>query len=94
MEDEDLCNNDYVEVRSGGVGGTLLGRHCGTSLPTNVTVGSNLWVKFHSNQDTPGLGFRAQYNSSTFNAFYCLTSALDVLSSRFPTFRSADHPSY
>ncbi|CAH1775425.1 unnamed protein product [Owenia fusiformis] len=61
LQNDVYCNFDYVEVRDGGLGGTLLGRFCGNNIPANMTVGQNLWVKFRSDQGTTGQGFQAQY---------------------------------
>ena len=70
LEDEDLCNHDFVEVREGGAGGPLLGRFCGLTVPTNITVGNNLWVKFRSNEAIPGQGFRAEFNACKLGYWY------------------------
>ena len=62
LESDEHCNKDYIEVRRGGPGGALLGRFCGTDLP-NVITDTNLWVKFKSDEDSPGIGFSASYTS-------------------------------
>ena len=62
LESEEHCNKDYLEVRRGGHGGTLLGRFCGSDLPRVITD-TNLWVKFKSDEDSPGIGFSASYTS-------------------------------
>ena len=67
MESEPDCNHDYIEAREGGSGGQLLGRFCGTQLPTNITAFHHLYVKFRSNEEVPGLGFMAMYNSREHN---------------------------
>ena len=64
LELEEHCNKDYVEVRHGGPGGPVLGRFCGGAIPPVVTEYHFLWVKFKSDEDTPGVGFRATYKIS------------------------------
>ena len=56
------CNADYVEVREA-VGSRVIGRYCGNQLPNNLTASQSLRVKFRSNENTPGQGFMATYNS-------------------------------
>ena len=53
-----------MEVRQGGPGGAILGRFCGGDIPPVVTDYDLLWVKFKSDEDTPGVGFRATYKIS------------------------------
>lgn len=61
IEESDYCNLDFVEVRLDGPAGQVLGRFCGDSLPTNMTTGNVLWVKFRSSTQTRGRGFMAEY---------------------------------
>ncbi|XP_019897556.2 cubilin [Esox lucius] len=58
------CNDDYLEIREGNSTGTLVGRFCGNSLPSNYTslIGHILWVKFHSDLTVSGAGFRATFS--------------------------------
>ncbi len=70
LEESDFCNKDFVEVRRGGATGDVIGRYCGNSLPTNLTVGNQLWIKFRSSAQVQGRGFMAQYSMST-----CLCSS-------------------
>ncbi|XP_076146859.1 cubilin [Alosa pseudoharengus] len=58
------CNNDYVEIREGNSTGPLIGRFCGSSLPSNYTslMGHILWVKFVSDASVSGAGFRATFS--------------------------------
>lgn len=59
----DNCNRDYVEVHSESASGPLLGHFCGSAVPSNVTVGNKLWIKFRSDErGTTGGGFIAEYN--------------------------------
>ncbi|XP_041824165.1 cubilin [Melanotaenia boesemani] len=57
------CGNDYVEIREGNSSGSLVGRFCGSSLPSNYTsvTGHVLWVKFVSDASDSGAGFRATF---------------------------------
>ncbi|XP_069007315.1 cubilin [Embiotoca jacksoni] len=58
------CQNDYLEVREGNSTGHLVGRFCGTSLPSNYTsvIGHILWVKFVSDASVSGAGFRTTFS--------------------------------
>ncbi|KTF87440.1 hypothetical protein cypCar_00025640 [Cyprinus carpio] len=58
------CSNDYLEVREGHSTGTLVGRFCGDSLPSNYTsiMGHILWIKFVSDSSVSGAGFRAVFS--------------------------------
>uniref|UniRef100_A0A4W6F2P1 Cubilin n=1 Tax=Lates calcarifer TaxID=8187 RepID=A0A4W6F2P1_LATCA len=58
------CQNDYLEIREGNSTGSLVGRFCGNSLPSNYTsvIGHILWVKFVSDASISGAGFRATFS--------------------------------
>uniref|UniRef100_A0A673MBN3 CUB domain-containing protein n=1 Tax=Sinocyclocheilus rhinocerous TaxID=307959 RepID=A0A673MBN3_9TELE len=58
------CSNDYLEVREGHSTGTLVGRFCGDSLPSNYTsiMDHILWIKFVSDSSVSGAGFRAVFS--------------------------------
>ncbi|XP_064190205.1 cubilin [Anguilla rostrata] len=58
------CSSDFLEVREGNSTGHLVGRFCGSSLPTNYTslVGHVLWARFVSDGSVSGAGFRATFS--------------------------------
>lgn len=62
------CNNDYLEIREGNSTGTLVGRFCGNTLPSNYTslIGHVLWIKFVSDSSVSGAGFRATFTHCNF----------------------------
>uniref|UniRef100_A0A8C0FEB1 Cubilin n=1 Tax=Bubo bubo TaxID=30461 RepID=A0A8C0FEB1_BUBBB len=64
VEDSSGCTKDYLEIREGNDTGTLAGRFCGNSLPSNnmSTVGHVLWVKFVSDSSGTDVGFRATFS--------------------------------
>ncbi|KAM9333329.1 LOW QUALITY PROTEIN: cubilin [Pholidichthys leucotaenia] len=64
LQGDSDCQNDYLEVREGNSTGPLIGRFCGTSLPSNYTsvLGHVLWVKFVSDASVSGAGFRATFS--------------------------------
>ena len=62
LEDSEYCNNDFVEVREGGEAGDVLGRYCGNTLPSNMTTGHDLWIKFRTSPTVEGRGFMADYS--------------------------------
>lgn len=61
LEDDEFCNEDYVEVREKDSTGPVLGIFCGPNLPTNFTTGSTLWIKFRSNSVGSARGFTADF---------------------------------
>ena len=65
LEDSDYCNHDFVEVREGGEAGEVLGRYCGNTLPSNMTTGYDLWIKFRTSPTVQGRGFMADYSFRT-----------------------------
>ena len=65
LEDSDYCNHDFVEVREGGEAGDVLGRYCGNTLPSNMTTGHDLWIKFRTSPTVQGRGFMADYSFRT-----------------------------
>ncbi|KAF0028409.1 hypothetical protein F2P81_019496 [Scophthalmus maximus] len=64
LQGDSGCHNDYLEIREGNSTGSLVGRFCGTSLPSNYTsvIGHILWVKFVSDSSISGAGFRATFS--------------------------------
>uniref|UniRef100_A0A672HTS6 Cubilin (intrinsic factor-cobalamin receptor) n=1 Tax=Salarias fasciatus TaxID=181472 RepID=A0A672HTS6_SALFA len=64
LQGDTSCQNDYLEIREGNSSGPLVGRFCGSSLPSNYTsvVGHILWVKFVSDASLSGAGFRATFS--------------------------------
>lgn len=62
LEENEFCNEDYVEIRDKDSVGPILGIFCGTNLPTNNTISSSLWVKFRSNSLGSAKGFTANFN--------------------------------
>lgn len=70
LEEDEFCNEDYVEVRENDSIGTILGIYCGSNLPTNVTTSSTLWVKFRSNSIGSAKGFTADFKYGTLLFWY------------------------
>ena len=67
LEDDEFCNEDYVEVREGDSIGPVLGIFCGPNLPSNMTSGSTLWIKFRSNSVGSAKGFTADFKYGNIN---------------------------
>ncbi|XP_040577951.1 cubilin [Lepeophtheirus salmonis] len=59
------CSFDFVEVRDGGnEDAPLIGRYCGTSIPSDIQSLSNqLFVRFKSDHSMEYEGFRAQFET-------------------------------
>ncbi|KAI5643882.1 CUB domain-containing protein [Phthorimaea operculella] len=66
------CNEDYLEVRENDAAGNLLGVYCGTSIPTNTSSATKLYIKFKSNKDNSGKGFLMRYGFLHGNEIYGL----------------------
>ena len=64
LEQHSNCNYDYLELHEGQLGGPLIGRFCGNSIPSNLTSYSGLWMKFRSDESSTGQGFVAVYSTS------------------------------
>ncbi|XP_035217484.1 cubilin-like, partial [Stegodyphus dumicola] len=61
LEVSEHCNKDYVEIREKVESGRLIGRYCGSQVPSNVTDAQKLWIKFRSDDIDSSNGFYAQY---------------------------------
>jgi len=59
------CRFDYLEVRDGQYGySNLLGNFCGTNFPPEITSKTRyLWLRFHSDENIEGKGFKAVWNT-------------------------------
>jgi len=66
LEEDEFCNEVYVEVREGDSIGPILGSFCGPNLPSNITSGLTLWVKFRSNSLGSAKGFTADFKYGMF----------------------------
>uniref|UniRef100_A0A803JKD0 Neuropilin and tolloid-like 2 n=1 Tax=Xenopus tropicalis TaxID=8364 RepID=A0A803JKD0_XENTR len=58
------CRFDHLEVRDGPFGfSPLIDRYCGLKSPTPIrSTGRFMWIKFSSDEELEGLGFRAKYS--------------------------------
>jgi hypothetical protein len=58
------CPNDYVEVRDGRQDALVLGKYCGAAKPEIMwSSGSEMWVRFHSNNRHNYKGFEASWRA-------------------------------
>lgn len=57
------CRFDHIEIRDGPFGfSPLINRFCGGKNPGLVTsTGRFMWIKFTSDEELEGLGFRIKY---------------------------------
>ena len=57
------CRFDHIEIRDGPFGfSPLISRFCGGKNPGLVTsTGRFMWIKFTSDEELEGLGFRSKY---------------------------------
>lgn len=64
LEDSPDCRFDFLEVRDGQYGySNLLGNFCGTNFPPEITSKTRyLWLRFHSDENIEGKGFKAVWN--------------------------------
>ncbi|KAL5234243.1 hypothetical protein ACI65C_001653 [Semiaphis heraclei] len=82
LEEDEFCNEVYVEVREGDSIGPVLGTFCGSNLPSNITSGSTLWVKFRSNSLSSAKGFTADFkydNKSSYDYYLSPSSNTSVI---------------
>ncbi|XP_050535178.1 cubilin [Daktulosphaira vitifoliae] len=70
LEPDEYCNEDYVEVRESNSIGPLIGVYCGKGIPSNLTSGLSLWVKFRSSNIGTAKGFTANFKYATHNNLY------------------------
>lgn len=58
------CRFDHLEVRDGPFGfSPLIDRYCGMKSPALIrSTGRFMWIKFSSDEELEGLGFRAKYS--------------------------------
>lgn len=58
------CRFDHLEVRDGPFGfSPLIDRYCGVKSPPLIrSTGRFMWIKFSSDEELEGLGFRAKYS--------------------------------
>lgn len=63
MEPSFECRFDHIEIRDGPFGfSPLIDRFCGVKNPGLVTsTGRFMWIKFNSDEELEGLGFRIKY---------------------------------
>ncbi|XP_033150281.1 cubilin homolog [Drosophila busckii] len=90
MERSDGCNNDYLEVRDFSSSGPLVGAYCGSQLPPSISSKGSLWLKFKSNDDVVGQGFRASYNYEHHNELNGTEGTIE--SPHYPTKFEASDP--
>ncbi|KAK9396207.1 cubilin [Crotalus adamanteus] len=82
------CTKDYLVIRENGVTGELLGRYCGTTIPTAVDTASNLaYIKFVTDESIYARGFRLHFAAS---ADVCGGE----LSGTVGTFSSSNYPNH
>jgi len=62
LEEDEFCNEDYVEVREQNSNGSILGIFCGSNLPPNNISSSLIWIKFRSSSLGSAKGFTANFN--------------------------------
>lgn len=62
MEQSEHCNGDYLEIRESSVSGKLVGVYCGSDIPAILPRANTFWIKFNSNNNGVGRGFKLEYN--------------------------------
>uniref|UniRef100_A0A3B3XUI0 CUB domain-containing protein n=1 Tax=Poecilia mexicana TaxID=48701 RepID=A0A3B3XUI0_9TELE len=65
LQGDSDCQNDYLEIREGSSAGSLVGRFCGASLPSNYTsvTGSTVTLHFKSDSAVGGRGFLVDWTA-------------------------------
>lgn len=72
IAETDFCNGDYLEVRENNSSGKLFGAFCGNKIPPTIPNANGYWLKFRSDNDGVGRGFRLEYNYGTFYAIFLI----------------------
>ncbi|KFM76021.1 Cubilin, partial [Stegodyphus mimosarum] len=67
LENSEYCNKDYVEIHKNDASGPMIGRYCGSEIPSNLTAAHKLWIKFRSDDIGTSNGFSAQYSTQHSN---------------------------
>lgn len=62
IDQTEHCNADYLEIRETSENGKLVGVFCGTNIPTIRPRANKLWIKFNSDNNGVGRGFKLEYN--------------------------------
>lgn len=62
IDQTEHCNGDYLEIRDSSAVGKLIGVYCGRDIPSILPRGSSFWMKFRSDNDGVGRGFKLEYN--------------------------------
>lgn len=73
IAETDFCNGDYLEVRESNSSGRLFGAFCGKNIPPAIPNANGYWLKFRSDNDGVGRGFRLEYNYGTFYAIFFIS---------------------
>ncbi|XP_017013207.2 cubilin homolog [Drosophila takahashii] len=83
LEQSRNCSGDYLEVRNGGGRDSpLMGRFCGTNIPTSIpSFGNELRILFHSDSAISGRGFRLRWRVLAFQCGGSLRSSTGVIES-------------
>lgn len=62
IDETATCNGDYLEIRETNSVGKILGVYCGSNIPSTLPTANTYWLKFRSDNDGVGNGFRAEYS--------------------------------
>ncbi|XP_064472120.1 cubilin-like [Ornithodoros turicata] len=62
IEASEYCGKDYLEIRETNSDGPLLGRFCGSDPPANLTQAAGFWIKFRSDEEGTGAGFKLEFS--------------------------------
>lgn len=75
------CRFDHLEVRDGPFGfSPLIDRYCGVKSPPLIrSTGRFMWIKFSSDEELEGLGFRAKYSFIPGNEFVFFFSGFTLV---------------
>lgn len=74
IDKSENCNEDYLEIRNNNQSGELFGVFCGTEIPSQLPPAQKLWIKFRSDNDRVGMGFKADYTYGNVLVFPCFAS--------------------
>lgn len=62
IDETEHCNGDYLEIREKNSAGKIIGVYCGKDIPSALPRTNTYWLKFRSDNDGVGNGFRLEYS--------------------------------
>lgn len=62
IDETEHCNGDYLEIRENNSAGKIIGVYCGQNIPQSLPSKNTYWLKFRTDNDGVGRGFKLEYS--------------------------------